>query len=253
MVGTSGALRIMARSPILDKDLRSWCYAFDKDHWLVGGAINNGGVVLSWLKDTLSQAFPGLGDHSQLTFEGLMALAQKSGIGAGGVVCLPFFAGERSPNWNLNARALFFGLSLEHRLEHLTRAILEGIAFRLKSIYEVLTQISGEITEIRTSGGFTQSLFWPQILAEVLNRKLLIPCWTETSNLGAAIWAMLGTGAIHSLEEAASFNSVEQECLPKEEENKIYEATYRIYQRLYQAVSPLFEETAALQQRVSKK
>jgi len=253
MVGTSGALRIIAHRPILDRVSRSWCYAFDKNRWLVGGAINNGGVVLSWWRDILNQAFPGLSEKSLPSFEDLIFLAQKAGIGAGGLVCLPFFAGERSPNWNLNARAVFFGLSLEHRLEHLTRAILEGIAFRLKSIYDVLIEISDEIREIRVSGGFTQSLFWPQIVANVLNRKLLVPSWTETSNLGAAIWAMLGVGAIHSWEEAASFNSVEHICEPKEEDNQTYEVIYRIYKSLYQAVNPLFEETATLQKKMLKK
>jgi gluconokinase len=252
MVGTSGALRIITPRPILDRASRSWCYAVDKDRWLVGGAINNGGVVLSWWRDTLSQVFHGRSEKQPLTFEDLTALAQKAGIGAEGLVCLPFFAGERSPNWNLNARAMFFGLSLEHRLEHLTRAILEGIAFRLKSIYDVLNEISGEITEIRTSGGFTQSLFWPQIIADVLNQSLFIPSWTETSNLGAAIWAMLGAGAIHSLEDTASFNSVEHVCKPKEENNQIYEIIYRIFKSLYQAVSPLFVETAALQQKIQR-
>jgi gluconokinase len=250
MIGTSGALRMISPRPILDPESRSWCYAFDQDHWLVGGAINNGGVVLSWLGDTLRKAFPGLLEELADSFQPLDALAKKGGTGAGGLICLPFFAGERSPHWNLNARALFFGLTLDHKLEQMARAILEGIAFRMKSIYDVICLLSGDIKEIRASGGFTQSKVWPQIMASVLNQKLLIPSWSETSDLGTAFWAMLGTGAIGSLEEAALLPSIKEEIVPKEEEREIYEALYRIYGRLYQAVSPLFEETALLQKKL---
>ena len=248
MVGTSAALRIIARRPILDGASRSWCYAVDQERWLVGGALNNGGVVLSWLRDLWGQAFPERSEQAAPSYEDLIALAQKAGVGAGGLICLPLFAGERSPNWDLNARGLFFGLTLEHRLEHLTRAILEGVAFRLKSVYQVLSEISEEVREIRASGGFARSPFWPQIIASVLNQNLVVPSWAETSSLGAAFWAMLGAGAVQTLEEAAATVPVHYVCQPSEEDRPTYEALYQIYERLYRAVSPIFESISALQE-----
>src|SRR5512136_430758 len=119
MVGTSGAFRVISSRPILDEKARSWCYAIDEGHWLVGGAINNGGVALSWLRDCLNQAASPAGPG--LSFEDVIALAGAAKAGAGGVICLPFFAGERSPNYNLNARAMFFGMTLEHGVRHLAR------------------------------------------------------------------------------------------------------------------------------------
>ena len=153
MIGTSGALRVVSPRPVLDPAARSWCYAIDERHWLIGGAINNGGVALSWLRDCLNQARAG----QALSFEDVLALAGRAPAGSGGLVCLPFFAGERSPNWNLNARAAFFGMSLEHGLPHMARALLEGIGFRFKSLLEVLVDIGLDVEQIVASGGFTQS------------------------------------------------------------------------------------------------
>ena len=186
---------------MLDAASRTWCYAIDPKHWLVGGAINNGGIALSWLKDLLHSALPNLPRDMQMSFDDLTSLASRAPIGAGGIICLPFFAGERSPNWNLHARALFFGLALDHKIEHLARAVLEGISFRFRSVYDVLTEITGDIRQIRASGGFTHSPFWLQITADALNRELVVPVWGETSSLAAALWAIKRADTLSSLQD----------------------------------------------------
>ena len=202
MVGTSGALRVISPKPILDEKSRTWCYAIDGVHWLVGGAINNGGIVLAWLKDSINSAMGGACPSEGLTFEEIIRLAGTVQAGAGGLICLPFFAGERSPNWNLNARAVFFGLTLEHDFRHLSRSMLEGIAFRFRSLMEPLSEISlTPIRQIVASGGFTKSDLWMRIMADALNRELTVPAWGETSALGAAFWAMLGTGYLERIED----------------------------------------------------
>ena len=121
------------------------------------------------------------------------------------MICLPFFAGERSPNWNLNARAMFFGMTLEHGVRHLARALLEGIAFRFRSLKEVLIDIGVEVRQIIASGGFTKSDLWLQVMADALDRELMIPVWGETSALGAAFWALLSARGEEGLEKAGDF------------------------------------------------
>lgn len=247
MIGTSGALRIISPKPVLDTHCRSWCYAIDRRHWLVGGAINNGGIALSWLQDLLHHAFPSLPDGVQKSFDDLVSLAGQVGAGAGGVVCLPFFAGERSPNWNLNARATFFGLAMHHNIQHLARAILEGIAFRFKSIYHVLTEIIPEVHQIRASGGFTHSPLWLQIVSDVLNRELIVPVWGETSSLGATLWAMLGSGMTASLEEMGALIPTGETQKPDQHNAETYEKLYELYKNLYEALNPFFEQIVLFQ------
>jgi gluconokinase len=250
MVGTSGAFRVISPRPILDEKARSWCYAVDQGHWLVGGAINNGGVALSWLKDCLNQAASPAGPA--LSFEDVLALAGTAAAGAGGVICLPFFAGERSPNYNLNARALFFGMTLEHGARHLARALLEGIAFRFRSLKEVLTDVGVEVREIRASGGFTKSPLWLQVMADALDRDLLIPAWGETSALGAAFWALLSSRGETALEKAGDFIKLETSCRPNPESAERYNRIYPVFERLYRSLEKSFDEVAELQRTLER-
>jgi len=248
MVGTSGALRVISNRPVLDPKHRSWCYAIDHNHWLIGGAINNGGLAVAWLRDLLNGALSAQTPHAELSFEDLIALASEVNPGADGLICLPFFAGERSPNWNLNARGAFFGLTLGHDARHLARALLEGIAFRLRSLDDVLQDIAIQCTQIRASGGFTHSPLWLQIITSVLNRELIVPATGETSSLGAALWAMHGAGAVASLEDIDQLIPVMTSYQAIPEQTQVYTRIYPLYCELYQAASPFFAALASLSQ-----
>ncbi|MCU0590681.1 MAG: gluconokinase [Desulfobacterales bacterium] len=243
MIGTSGALRMVASRPVLDAKARSWCYAIDGAHWLVGGAINNGGVALSWLRDCLNQAHV----RQPLTFEDVLALAGRAPVGSGGLVCLPFFAGERSPNWNLNARAVFFGMSLTHEARHLARALLEGMAFRFKSLLAVLTEVGLDVKQIVASGGFTQSDLWLQVMADALGRELSVPKWGETSALAAAFWPFLSMGGAASISEIRNWVQSSRVQQPVPEHAALYDRIYPLYTELYRSLTGAFDEAARLQ------
>jgi gluconokinase len=250
MVGTSGAMRIIAPQPLLDRQGRSFCYVIDHEHWLVGGALNNGGVALAWLRDSLNGAFPGE-EVRRLSFEDLVDLAGSAPPGAAGLVCLPFFTGERSPNWDSNARAAFIGLSLEHNAAHLARALLEGVAYRLRSIYDVLVEVSAtigiEIGELRAVGGFTHSPLWMAIVASALERTLSIPSTGESSSLAAAWWAMLGDGRLAHLEDAATWAVIEGAQAPDPVMVGVYRQRYPLYLQLYESLKGSFETIASHQ------
>jgi gluconokinase len=248
MIGTSGAFRVISPRPILDPVARLWCYAIDDARWLVGGAINNGGIAFSWLKDAINQLPKLQSDHPLLSFDDFILLAQEAFPGADGLICLPFFTSERSPNWNMNARAVFFGLTLQHDLRHLSRAILEGVAYRLRSISEILCQANANIREVRASGGFTHSQLWPQIITNVLGRQLLIPAWGETSSLGAAFWAMLAAGGLTAFDDAARLIKIADQYDPVPEDVGMYDRLYQIYVNLYQSLCPAFDQIAEFQQ-----
>jgi gluconokinase len=243
MIGTSGALRVVSPRPVLDPKARSWCYAIDEAHWLVGGAINNGGVALSWLRDCLNQAQVG----QPLTFEDVLTLASRAPVGSGGLVCLPFFAGERSPNWNLNARAVFFGMSLAHQARHLARALLEGIAFRFKSLFEVLAEIGLDVRQIVASGGFTKSELWLQVMADALGRELSVPVWGETSALAAAFWPFLSRGGAGSISDIRNWVQSSRVQRPIPEHAAVYDRIYPLYTGLYRSLTGAFDEIARMQ------
>ena len=139
-------------------------------------------------------------------------------------------------------------MGLSHGLTHLSRALVEGIAFRFKSLSDVLAEVGIEVQQIIASGGFTQSDFWLQVVTDVLNREMVVPPWGETSSLGAAFWALLGTGCAADLESLNDLVKPGRSCLPGKENAAVYKRIYPLYQRLYRDVSGNFEEIARLQQ-----
>jgi gluconokinase len=247
MIGTSGALRVISPHPVLGAARRNWCYALDEKHWLVGGAINNGGIALAWLQDTLNGAFRGLGEVEQLSFEDILHLAAESEPGAGGLICLPFLAGERSPNWNLNARGALVGLTLAHDARHLARALLEGIAFRFRSLDEMLAEAGVELRRVRASGGFTRSDFWLQLMSDVLGRELSLPLNGESSALGSAFWAMGLDGPCGVIEQLDQWAPVSRTFQPDLARASAYDRLYPLFGDLYRAIAPHFEPIARFQ------
>jgi gluconokinase len=246
MVGTSGAIRIISPSPKLDHNHRTWCYGIDPEHWLTGGAINNGGLALAWFMDLIRREHASQG-ASKMTVSEMMELARQVGPGSSGLICLPFLSGERSPNWNMDARGVFFGLSTSHHAGHMARSILEGVTFRLRSIQDAMQDIGLGYDRLRVSGGITHSDLWMQILAGSLNRDLQVLEWGETSCLGAALWNLFSAGIITHFEEIPSYIHVKETIHPVIEEVSLYSRLYNLYLEIYNRLGDLYTEISALQ------
>jgi len=172
-VGTSGAIRCVVSSPRLDAQARTWCYVQDASHWLAGGAINNGGLAAQWAKEKF---YPH--DDYETMFEEVAGIEP----GAAGVMCLPYLTGERSPHWNAQIRATLSGIGLEHSRGHIARAVLEGVAFCLADVWEIV----GHARSARLTGGITHSLAWSQIVCDVLGVPMSLAREADASAIGAA-------------------------------------------------------------------
>ena len=136
-----------------------WSYRIDRDHELVGGALSEGGNLHDWMKRTLR-----LGSRAKL--ESQLAALPPDGHG---LTMLPFLAGERAPGWVADARAAILGLSLNTKSVDILRAGMEGVAYRLGLIFELLRTVAPNAQEVVASGGaMMESAFWVQMLADVL-------------------------------------------------------------------------------------
>ena len=117
----------------------------------------------------------------------------------------------------------------------------------------MLCEISEDIRQVRASGGFTHSPLWVQIITDALDRELVVPEWGETSSLGAAFWAMIGTGALTSLEQIGGLVTLTETYRPDKDNSVIYDKQFEIYKRLYTAVSPFFEAVSDFEKELDKK
>ena len=237
-IGTSGAARGMVNEPKLDPHGRLFCYHVDGSHYIVGGPINNGGILLRWLQGILfdrGEPLKGLISESELThtfYEQMNQGVNKVAPGSDGLFCLPYLTGERAPFWRGDLSGSFWGLRLNHSRDHLVRAVLEGTCYQLNSVVELLANLTGPVSEIRATGGFTKSEVWVKILADVLGKPLGILEHAQGSALGGAFLAWHALGQINSLEECAELVPLAHVTQPDEASTARYQDGYTLFKEL---------------------
>lgn len=245
-VGTSGALRTTVDrplTPVAPGGRFLWCCSFTDDRWVAGGAISNGGIVLKWFRDN----FPDQFEKEAEAFEGDVyrlfdSYAEEVPPGCEGLIFLPHLAGERSPDWNAQATGIMWGLTYAHSRKHLVRAAMEGILFRLYSIYEILEREMAPDHEIRASGGYARSRIWLSMQADLFGRRIAVPRVTEASALGAAFLAMAATGAVDGLDKPLPAMKAQAIIEPNPENRGICRETYEKAMILYETIKRLTPE-----------
>ena len=154
---------------------------------------------------------------------------------------LPHITGAFFPENNPKARGVFFGISINHRRGHFTRAILESIAFMLKRNFEIFSKNNIEISSIISMGGGAKSSLWNQIKADITGVDILIPENTETALLGASIIAGVSVGVYKDYNEAIKkIIRIKKRYKPNPDNKEIYVNTYQKYNDLYKKVEVLF-------------
>ena len=243
-IGTSGALRVTVERPAVDPDGGVFCYALTEHRWVVGGAINNGGIVLDWAGRALA---PDLGDQPAAA---LLDLAGRVPPGSGGLVMLPYLLGERAPHWSGLPLGAYVGLTREHRREHLVRAAIEGVCLQLALVLESMRAAGNEVHEVRATGGFARSPLWRQILADALGLDVRFPAGHEGSGFGAALLGMYALGLVDSLDVAADLVRIEDTVHPDPSAAAVYAALRPVFADLYDALVPTFRSLHGLSGRL---
>ena len=217
-IGTSSAIRTVVKKPLLDNAMRTFCYHLYGANYIVGGASNNGAIVLQWLKEKLLQ--------TEETYDELFALAQTVPPGSEGLVFAPYILGERAPLWDPHTRGIFFGFGIQHTRAHLIRATIEGIVYCLYAMGQPLLQ-GGGITELRVSGGFARSDLPLQVMADVFNKQVSVSASVESSALGAVLLGAQAMGiTIDWKEEAAAVYT------PRAEVHQVYQQRMRVFEQV---------------------
>jgi xylulokinase len=233
-LGTSGVVFASTAHPAVAPEgrLHAFCHAVP-GLWHLMGVMLSAAGCLRWYREALA---PGV------AFEELTREAEAAPPGSEGLQFLPYLSGERTPHADPLARAAWVGLSLRHGRPHMTRAVLEGVAFGLKDCFTLLTAAGlGATEQVRVSGGGVRSRLWREILASVLETELATVNTTEGAAFGAALLAGVGAGQWPSVAEACSqtikLTGVER---PKAEWIERYRLGYSIYRGLYPALASSF-------------
>lgn len=235
-LGTSGVVFAPCAAPYTDP--KGSAHAFPHalpNVWHMMGVMLSAAGSLQWYRDTLA---------SGLSFDRLLDESHTVEVGADGLLFLPYLTGERTPHADPLAQGAFVGLTPRHTRGHMTRAVLEGVAFGLRDNFKLL-QNAGlpPPKEVRISGGGAKSSLWQQIIASVLETELALVEVTEGAAMGAAILAGVGSGFWDSVESACNLVVSPKGDIRPEPDSDRYSAFYDEFVALYRHLKPFFAKS----------
>ena len=232
-LGTSGVVFATTGGAFVEPEgrLHAFCHSVP-GRWHLMGVMLSAAGSLRWYRDNFA---PGM------SYDDLLAPAAGVPMGSEGLLFLPYLTGERTPHPDPLARGAFVGLTVRHTPAHLSRSVLEGVAFGLRDSFE-LVKAAGlvAIDQVRISGGGARSPLWRQILADTFNAELVTVNTEEGAAFGAALLAGVGAGAWADV-DAACAATIRQtgSTLPGAEGVALYDRAYGLYRQLYPALKEI--------------
>lgn len=202
----------------------------------LAGGLSTSGALTAWLKDLTDADYPQL-----------LAEAEASGPGADGLLMLPYFAGERTPIQDPDARGVIAGLTLQHTRGDLYRAALEATALGVRHNVETMRAAGADIRRIVAVGGGTQGRLWMQVVSDVTGLVQEVPATTIGASYGAAFLAASAIAADGAAPVISDWNPIAETINPDPDLADFYDTLFDRYVRLYEASKDVVHELAAQQ------
>jgi xylulokinase len=218
-------------------DPRLWTGAYSlPDRRVMMGGMATSGLITKWFREELA------GEERRKEIESATSAYQHLGQqaaaispGSNGLVCLPYFAGERTPIFDPDARGIFAGLTLRHTRGHLYRSVLEGVGYAVRHHLEIMKELDSAPDRIIAVGGGTQSDVWLQIVSDITGVTQLVPRKTIGASYGDAFLAGLAAGIVPSTDALRNgWTCIERTVAPDLTRTAVYDEYYDIYRALYE-------------------
>src|SRR5579863_1913232 len=238
-LGTSGVVFAHMEQVAYDPSGRvhTFCHAV-RNKWHVMGVTQGAGLSLQWFRNQIS---PGA------SYDALTAEAAQAAAGAQGLFWLPYLMGERTPHLDATARGGWIGLTAKHTRADLIRSVIEGVSYSQKDCLDIIEALGVEMNSVRISGGGGKSPFWRQVLADVLDKPVVTLETQEGSAYGAALLAMVGTGAYPSVPDVCRAVIRETKLVaPRVDEAAFYRDAHGLYRSLYPALKPIYQKISRM-------
>lgn len=234
-LGTSGVVFAATDRPVVDADARlhSFCHAVP-GLWHQMGVMLSAAGSLRWFRDTVAP---------DASFADLSSEAGTVAPGSDGLLFLPYLTGERTPHPDPEARGAFVGLTVRHTRAHLTRAVMEGVAFGLRDSLEIIREQS-EVREIRVAGGGAASPEWLQILADVFGAEVCTVDVPESAAFGVALLAAVAAGEYPTAGDAVDATIRTGKTYLPDSDTTRYRDMHDIYRSLYPTLRDISHQLA---------
>jgi xylulokinase len=246
IIGTSMTWGFLKEGVSTENRLISMPYVVSpEENSFVFGGASTAAAINKWLRDTVAGAeLYQEKETGTSAYELMDKQASEILPGSEGLIVLPYFMGERSPIWNVDAKGVIFGLTLNHTKGHIFRAFLESVAYSLK---DTMDNIQNDHLErkIIISGGVAKSTLWKQIFADVTGCEVVTPKKDIEANFGDVILAGIGTGTI-SLDQAMTWVEFSEPVLPNKKNTEIYNRYFKQYKSIYENLKPNMTEISVI-------
>ena len=209
-----------------------------------------GTFLVNWFAHELLGAKDDPGVYKALEQE-----ANAAGIGAGGILLLPYWGGVMTPYWRSDARGVIAGLSSSHKRGHVYRAVLEGLSLeQTLATNKAAETANSPVDHYVAIGGGSNSDLWCQILADASGRDVIRSSTVEASSLGAAMAAAKGAGWFPTVAEAsaAMAGAVTKRFAPDAKAHARYRELIDIYRDLWPMMAKWNERLFAFSERGDK-
>lgn len=239
-IGSSGRVCCISDSPVFDPRLLNCCSPFPGLYTIVQ-STDSAGISLRWFRDVFGGVVEERAKEQGVSiYACLDELASAAPAGCGGLVYLPYLAGEKSPIWDSRARGVFFGMNLSTDYGSFVRAVMEGVAFSMRDCISLMPATDSK-RPIPMGGGVASSEIWCQIFADVLNRPILRLKSAETETLGDMIVAAESIGVTEVGRDFGRRMAQEGQLLrPESERAAVYDTAFSKYKALYTQLKSVF-------------
>lgn len=220
MYGSTIFIIQVTAAPVRDARLWYAPWLFPGLHASMAGLATSG-TLTHWFRDQLAR---------DSDFASLAAEAAASPKGAKGLLCLPYFSGERTPIHDPLAKGAFFGLDLTHTRADLFRAALEGVAMGTAHVFDTCREVGAAPSRVLAVGGGTQNAVWMQATSDLARTSQLVCEKTMGASYGDAFLAAVAVGAVMP-DEITRWNPVARTVTA--EPVAAYDRQYPLWKALY--------------------
>ena len=248
-VGSSSWIALSTPEPIYDPAHRTFTFGHViPDMFMPTGTMQAAGASYQWTRDQLSLFEKETADVLGISpYELINLEVAQVQPGAEGLFFLPYLLGERSPRWNPHARGAFIGLTIRHSRAHMFRAVLEGVTMNLRVILDAFRAQGTTIESMRLIGGGASGSVWNQIMANIYGMPVQrLAILEEATSMGAALVGGVGVGLYPGFDMIHQMNAVAATIMPDPAAQATYERMMPVFNRLYDALEPVYADIAAL-------
>lgn len=248
MVQMGSTCYIMYCSDRLVEDNRVWSEDFlIPGTFCVDGGTNAAGSLTKWVRDTMYTDVKA--SETEENIYGVMAKkAAEIPAGSEGIIVLPYFAGERTPINDSQARGMIFGSLLHHTRDHINRAALEGVGYSIAQHIDIIEEHGLEIRNFMCVGGGTKNEAWLQIIADITGKTVKTAEITIGASYGDAMIAAIGTGHIKDYCDLEKYIKSGKVYTPDASTHKIYLPLKEMYRKLYEKTKDMMHELSDIYQ-----